>query len=785
MLCRSAAYSAMFNLFIMKQNFSISFSARFLRAVQLCALLGILLSFSSNYAWGECYIVQNGASPQTYNTKNVNTVIYSAHWTNGASIESISCNVSGYYTKVLLSEGYGMDFDLQCSSDGSNWTNLGYYSPKTSKNASGTISASTGIPADASYVRIITTTGHGGANAAKHDYSASNINIQMKSKLVQNSNSLVFSQHVNAGKSANCDYTGLKAFAMNGATISGTCSNSLFTIQSTIISDCESELQIPITFSPTLGTAAGEQTGTVTLTCGEQNFTFTVSATVTEAVITSIKWDQSFTSLLSINNPADTVLNATVVDPQGNPIAGAAVTYSSADNNVVSIINGNVLHIVGDGRTTITATYRSDNEEVRTSSSNTKQVFVSDGRICVTNVVDQPSEKNCNSAIYIWNAPAQKLSLQYKKLTFATLTGKMYVDAYDGSGNKTRLATLDNSSTSWQDYENLTLDRSYRRIEVTASTESGSHSVQNVTITQATYLEKITTDLGSVSGDNSANASINFKYSNVPTAISASLSGESEIAVSATPVGNGCGDWKDNATINLVFTPKSTGKRQYTYSGNVVLSAGANEGLKTIEIPVNITIDMPFGTLNNGLAMLYKDEEIVLDTHTSAYWAEWNVDNTTLSIQAIDGKNVAAEMPVLLVGDGTNDFYTFTVEENPTLTPEANNAFYYTSKDETAVDPVVFFVLGVKDGVAAFYKFTGEVPAGKVVLKMTKTDPQAAVPARIDIELNEQTATALRPVYADEQADMNGQIFTIMGLPVSSMDQPGIYIMNGKKYIVR
>lgn len=36
----------------MKQKFSTSFSARLLRSVQLCALLGILLSFSSN-AWGE------------------------------------------------------------------------------------------------------------------------------------------------------------------------------------------------------------------------------------------------------------------------------------------------------------------------------------------------------------------------------------------------------------------------------------------------------------------------------------------------------------------------------------------------------------------------------------------------------------------------------------------------------------------------------------------------------------------------------------------------------------
>lgn len=572
---------------------------------------------------------------------------------------------------------------------------------------------------------------------------------------------------------------------LTSTTISGNCTDSRFTLAIPEANNsCSGTVGVSITFTPTEEDEAGTYSGTVTLTCGEESTSFSISATETQATITSIKWDQSFTNLLSINNPEDITLDATVVDPQGNPIDGATVSYSSEDNNVVSIISGNVLHIVGDGRTTITATYTSTNEDEITSSSNTKVVFVSDGNVCPVRL-DEPDKLSLgaygSTTTYEWEGLASEISFDIWKVTAATQ--EVTLTCYDRNNSKLGEFTYSSSSLSTSaTHKTETLPNRTEKI-VFKGTGSLNKYVSNVVVESKIYFEKITTDLGSVSGDNSANASINFKYSNVPTAISASLEGESTIAVSATPVGAGCGDWNDNASINLVFTPKTTGQRQYTYNGNVILSAGANEGLKTIAIPVNITIDMPYGTLNNGLAMLYKDEEIVLDTHTSAYWAEWNGDNTTLSIQAIDGKNVAAKMPVLLVGE--NNFYTFTVEENPTLTKEATNAFYYTTEPTTASGNDVFFVLGVKDGVAAFYKFTGEVPAGKVVLKMTKNDPMAAVPTRIDIELNEQTATALRPVYADEQADMNGQIFTIMGLPVSSMDQPGIYIMNGKKYIVR
>lgn len=590
---------------------------------------------------------------------------------------------------------------------------------------------------------------------------------------------------------------------LSSTVISGSCTDSRFTLTiPEANTNCSGTVGVTVTFTPTAEDEAKKYSGTVTLMCGEESTSFSVSATETQATITSIKWDQSFTSLLSINNPEDIALEAIVVDLQGNTIDGASVSYSSADNSVVSINNG-ILHIEGDGRTTITATYASTNENEITSSSNTKQVFVSDGSVCSTFLVNETRQVSISSYTgtksYSWTAPAAStFSFSLWKQALGTQDAK--VVCKDASGNTLATYSYANGNIPTKaTMQTKDLPAGTKKIEFSASGTLDKY-FQNVLVEQATYLEKITTDLGNVQGDNSANATIKFKYSNVPTPIRASLEGNSDIAVSENTVGTGCGDWNDNATISLVFTPKTTGQRQYTYNGNVVLSAGANEGLKTIKIPVNITIDMPFGNLNNGFAMVYNAQELLLGGATQAYIAQWvdNPEGTMLNLvsvlQEVDGdgkKHLAKETPALLYND-EEDFYTYKVEVNPTLAPNlgTSNAFTYTggsfSQDNDAYN---YYVLGANaDDKVAFYKYTGTIPAEKVVLAWEKTQGNAA-PQRIDIRMAEDIATALVPVWAEEDhaadARFDGQIYTIMGLPVSSMSQPGIYIQNGKKIVVR
>lgn len=595
----------------------------------------------------------------------------------------------------------------------------------------------------------------------------------------------------------------LDAVNLGGEALAVSCTNdTYFSVSAAQInvsnSDCEGVASVTLNFNTTTETPAGDYNTTVTIshTSPGTSVQIPVTASVTEALISSISWEQSFTNLLSINHPEDITLDAIVVDPQGNSIEGTSVSYYSEDNNVVSITNG-ILHIVGDGRTTITATYTSDDEEYRTSSSNTKQVFVSDGSVCETYVIEDGGEhkigayNNASGITYTLDKPyVNQLSFDIWKDSWAT-TQNATITCRNEAGTTlfTKTYTPNDLGTSLgtSSKQELEIPKGTRTIMFQAGGTQPKY-FKNVLVEQATYLEAITTSLGDVQGSNSANATINFKYSNLPTAVSASLKGNSDIDVSATPVGTGCGDWNDNATINLVFTPKTTGERQYIYNGNVILSAGAGEGLKTIKIPVNITISMPFVNLTNGYAMFYNEEETTVDAN--AYYASWTEINggTALELIPLDD-NIPAQTPVLL-HNTKKDFYTFNVVAEPinlTLAP-SDNAFVHTTSPIAAATDVnnSYYVLANKNDKVAFYKFTGNIPASKVVLVWNNSTNQSEAPARFDLNMHNDLTTALVPVYDDEQSrNGSSQIFTIMGVPVADMSRPGLYIVNGKKYIVR
>lgn len=742
---------------------------KILRNLFVCALA---LS-STVSAWGDCYLIENG-NGSVSNVKAANTIVYQAEL-DGKSTGTISFS-------MYSNNGWGPSVTIQYSKDnGSSWKDV-----TAIKYSNGTKSNQTAsIDTEATNVRFINKSSTTGA----YNYSITNVYLERAVSFKADASSMDLGI-TSAGK-AKSNSVGIVYNALENQTITSSISGSNTNLFSCKLSkttlDCTGTVTANVSFNPTESTPAGDYSCTVNISAGNQTATINVSAKVTEATITSINWDQSFMSL-SIYDEVKTIdLEASVVDQKGAAIPGANVVYTLGDNadGIVSL-NGNQL-IIGSniGETTITATYTSIDEDTYTSSSNTKHIVVGDGSACNTLLVNESNTKDCNSATFVWNAPADKLNLQYKKLSGLTFTGEMYVDAYDASNAKTRLATYNNSSTSWKNAPEIQLDRSYRKIVVTANTESGSHYVQNVTITQATYLEAVSTSLNAT-GEGIASTSVSFNYSNLPTAVSASLEGvQNEVLLETVHIGDGCSSWKDGATMNLTFRPNGSGKRQYTYDGNLVLSAGSGDNITSIKIPLIVTITMPYGDLTGHYAMFYNESEVSVTA--DAYYATWAGFNGEAALELIKiESNVPAQTPVLL-HDKNSDFYTYEVivePVNPTLAP-TDNAFVHT--DAAFVQDNInynYYVLAKKDNQVAFYKFTGTIPTGKVVLVWDRNTNLGNAPERFNINMTPGITTALVPVYANEQSH-SGQIFTIMGVPVADMSHPGIYIVNGKKYIVR
>ncbi len=749
-------------------------------------IIASLLLCLTTYA--ECYIVEGGSCSGTTAAAGtvMGTFMFNGLPTNGSV---------AYTAKTSRS---GLDIKIQYTTDGSAWMDAKTQSI-TNRDANYTCTIST----QSIGVRFVNVSKYN-ILGGTYTNTFSNIKIGMATVLSAASSSVTLPT-TSAGTAVSANNT-ITYSNLDGAVVTTSITGddaSLFQVTNSKSSlDCSGTFGITAWFYPTEETAAGTYSATVTISAGAKTCSFPVSATVTADVITSIRWDQKFTNLLSTADEKTITLAAQVVDADDAPINGATIIYSSDDPSVVSI-NGNVLTIVANGKTTINANYAG--AAGYTPAMNIKQVIVSDGSMCTTMLVDDGSKVSIgayqSTKTYAWTAPAgATFSFNLWKQGAGTQGAKVECKNANGTTLKTYSYSNGNIKTNSTRITEV-LPSGTKSLEFSA-TGSLDKYIQSVSVEQEKYLTALSSSL-SAEGTYEASTTVLFKYSDMPTAISASLDDaeNAEVELICDVVGEGCGDWSDNASLLLTFKPKSTNQNKYSYSGYLVLSAGAREGaITSVQIPLEVQISMPYGDLNNGFAMVYNAQELLLGGATQAYIAQWVDDpegtmlNLVSVLQDVDGdgnKHLAKETPALLYNE-EEDFYTYKVEVNPTLAPNlgASNAFVYTggsfSQDNEAYN---YYVLGANgSNEVAFYKYTGTIPAGKVVLAWEKSQGGAA-PQRIDIRMAEDIATALVPVWAEEDhaADsrFDGQIYTIMGLPVSSMSQPGIYIQNGKKIVVR
>lgn len=261
----------------------------------------------------------------------------------------------------------------------------------------------------------------------------------------------------------------------------------------------------------------------------------------------------------------------------------------------------------------------------------------------------------------------------------------------------------------------------------------------------------------------------------------------------------------DSEIINVVTTPIENGYTITLTSRNIgetalTITQTASESFIAKSQTYTIII---YGeaTLTAGFKMQYDATNKVklLDDNANAYTAGWADDGTQLELAPLFDNNDAEkiipnDLAVLLystTGGIPANALNYTLTKSQAKEKPANNAFIHTSSSIDAANDGdhIYYVLGAKNGEVSFYKFTGVIPAGKVVLVWNKTNGQQA-PERIEIQMEDEIVTALLPIWADDNSQSmdrqyDGQIYTIMGMPVKDMTQPGLYILNGKKYIVR
>lgn len=362
--------------------------------------------------------------------------------------------------------------------------------------------------------------------------------------------------------------------------------------------------------------AAGQATiKAVQLGDGEWNeVADSVQITVTEKTIQYIHWIDNLTRLVVGGEPvqltatAQILLNAETDETQDAPERTALITYTSANDSVVTI-DGTTLIIVGEGETTVTASLPGDDTYEATTISMPVRVRVP-STTCEAYVLNAPDEVSYYAATAgsyepaAFSGPGHILTFQARSNN-STRVGPIIFEQYvNGEWKK-----LDegNPSTDWRDYW-YELDRNATKVRFRNELGSYKRHFKNVLVTQATYLETTTPAITvekSVIGDH-ITKTIAVQYSNLPEGVTVTNTSDI-ITLSDSELGVTCGTYGEKL-ITLTISPAAIGTVE-----DVVTIHDEATGL-TLNIPVTVHTQRKTQTIlwEDSIETIYATDEITL-----------------------------------------------------------------------------------------------------------------------------------------------------------------------------
>jgi hypothetical protein len=356
--------------------------------------------------------------------------------------------------------------------------------------------------------------------------------------------------------------------------------------------------------------AIAEGTATITASTEETDeynaaASVTKTFTVTVKKIQSIVWSDNLTRLKIGDQPITLTAAVQLVDSAGNkydaPERTALLTYTSADNNVVSV-SGNVLTIVGEGETILTAEVPGDDEQEIEPASVTIPVKVRQPSVGCEDalLVNEPKEieffkvqanrdEIISDSYKIGAGVPGYLTFQYKGKKYWTGNFKGSIKAQQSIDNGSNWSDIAGSTvtTVADQSKSLTvqLDRRATHVRfVHLKNGEGYHYVSNVVVTPAQYLE---TDIKSISENSILGATIlknvNINYSNVKDEDLAVSKSHPNVLISNEYFDVECGDF-GTKTLQVGIVPTEIG----TINDEIVIE-DAVSGMKTI-VPITIVV---------------------------------------------------------------------------------------------------------------------------------------------------------------------------------------------------
>lgn len=340
-----------------------------------------------------------------------------------------------------------------------------------------------------------------------------------------------------------------------------------------------------------------------------------VLVNVTEKVIQYIHWTDNLTRIklgemdsIPLTATASILVNAETEETQEAPERTALITYSSADESVVSV-DGNVLIVNGEGETTLTATLPGD--ELHEEAVVTMPVRVRiPSDVCETYLLNAPNEVKFQASDNSYE-PAELAGPAYQ-LTFetrignATAVGDLHVQQMVNG----EWQDLDEfmPKTDWRVYGPYDLDRNATKVRFYSPYGSFNRFIKNVLVTQATYLETTTPEITvaqSIIGD-VIEETIAVQYSNIPAGVVVSNS-SALVQLSDNELDTDCGKYGEKI-ITLTCNPVVVG----TINDTVTIHEEVTGLTLTIPVTIHTQRNTQFILWEDSIETIYATDEITL-----------------------------------------------------------------------------------------------------------------------------------------------------------------------------
>lgn len=238
----------------------------------------------------------------------------------------------------------------------------------------------------------------------------------------------------------------------------------------------------------------------------------------------------------------------------------------------------------------------------------------------------------------------------------------------------------------------------------------------------------------------------------------------------------------------FTFLDKTNSAPKYAYlhvnNGNCVGWETASPKTKWVVVPAT-DIEVALTKVNdNAYATAFLPFPVSAVSGAKAYVGKLNAEGTTVTLEEAAG--IAANEGVVLMGAADAIKATLTI--GGTAEKVAENAFDGTNTEIAFSDAISrdnYLVLGRKSGAETnigFFKpaaATTVIPANRAFIKPTNGSTVSSV------SVNFGTVEGLGSVVTETAEDANSPIFDLSGRRVMHTVKGGLYIRNGKKFLVK